>query len=477
MFNSIKIKLVVLFIAVFSFFFAGLEVLLYHELDGLVVSLADEHLKSEVETLANMIIVEEAQHFDISTELSELASAATGVYAEKLSGHYYQIVTPDGKIAVRSPSLSKSDAALPPVRGSEVMDYRTVIGPDNAPLRLVTRTYVFSSGPLTFQAGDSLTDTYRLLSSFRNVVLILFPVAFVLCGAGVFVVTGFALKPLKSFSSRIGRVTEENLNERIDEKGLVRELKPLAGDFNIMLGRLEESFSRQRQFLSNASHELRTPTTIIKSFCDVTLNKERTAGDYREAIARIKDSVDRMCEIIDRTLVISRLDTRTVQFKHEKIDLTDVMKNVIKIIEPSAERRSVVISLNAAPVVVKADREGLIQVFTNIVENAIKYNVENGRIDIGITESNGVAEVRVRDTGIGMPAGEIDKIFDRFYRVDASRNVTVGSGLGLSIVRSIIEAHGGRVEVKSEPGKGSVFTVYLPVNPDIRNGRHSITPP
>ncbi|MBI5902261.1 MAG: sensor histidine kinase N-terminal domain-containing protein, partial [Deltaproteobacteria bacterium] len=236
MFNSIKIKLVVLFIAVFSFLFAGLEVFLYYELEDLVVSLADERLKSEVETLADMIIVEEEQHTELSAELSELASAATGVYAEKLSGHYYQIVAPDGKIIVRSPSLSKADAALPVVPGSQTPDYRTVTGPDNAPLRIVTRTYVLAGGAMTFQAGDSLTDTYRLLSSFRNVVLALFPVAFVLCGAGVFIVTGFALKPLKDFSSKTGEVTEENLNERIEEKGLARELKPLAGDFNTMLG-------------------------------------------------------------------------------------------------------------------------------------------------------------------------------------------------------------------------------------------------
>ncbi len=472
MFNSIKIKLVVLFIAVFSFFFAGIEVFLYYELEGLVVNLADEHLKSEVETLANMIIVEEEQHAELAAELLELASAATGVYAEKLSGHYYQIVSPDGTVIVRSPSLSKADASLPVVPGSQTPDYRTVIGPDNAPLRLITRTYVLAGGAMTFQAADSLADTYRLLSSFRNVVLALFPVAFALCGIGVFIVTGFALKPLKDFSSGIDRVTGENLNERIEEKGLAMELKPLANDFNTMLGRLEESFSRQKQFLSNASHELRTPTTIIKSLCDVTLGRERTAEHYREAIARIKESVDRMCELIDRTLVISRLDTRSAQLKHEKIDLMDVMKNVIRIIEPSAERKSIAISLSGAPAVVKADREGLIQVFTNIVENAIKYNVQDGRIDIGITGGNGMAKVRVEDTGTGIPAGEMDRIFDRFYRVDATRNVTVGSGLGLSIVRSIVEAHGGRVEVESEPGKGSVFTVCLPLNTEQRNGHN-----
>lgn len=464
MFNSIKLKLVILFVVVFSLFFAAIEVFIYYKLEEVTLHLADEHLQSEIDALANLMAIEEAQG-QMESELAELAAAVTGVYSEKLSGHYYQITSVEGVVIVRSPSLWLGDATLPIVHNSSAEpDFRTVIGPGGDPLRLVSQSFDFSIGRLTVQAGDTLEDTYEVLGSFRNIVLYIFPVVFIVCGIGVFIVTGWALRTLKVFTSKVGQITGENLNERLEEKDVAAELQPLAASFNTMLGRLEESFNRQKQFLSDASHELRTPTSIIKSFCDVTLGRERNAADYKEALGKIGSTVNRMCDIINRILVVSRLDTRTIQLKHENMDLMYMMKDVVKLIEPSAQSKGVNMKLTGSSVTVKGDREGIMEVFTNLVENAIKYNRPDGSIDIDVGGSAGEAAVSVRDTGIGIPFEEKERIFDRFYRVDASRGVTVGSGLGLSIVRAIIEAHGGHVEVESEPGSGSIFTVYLPMS-------------
>jgi len=465
MFNSIKLKLVVLFLVVFSLFFAGLEIFLYYKLEEVTIRLADEHLTSEVDTLANLMAIEEAQG-QLESELAELAAAVTGVYAEKLSGHYYQIVSADGEVLVRSPSLWLADATLP-VEYASKTEFLTVAGPGGSDVRLYSKSFDFSVGRLVFQAADTLEHTHRLLSSFRKTVLFIFPLVFIVCGIGVFFMTGWALRTLKSFTIKVGQITEENLSERVEERGVVTELQPLAANFNTMLGRLEESFNRQKQFLSDASHELRTPTSIIKSFCDVTLARDRAAGDYKEAIRKIGDTVNRMCDIINRILVISRLDTKTIQFKPVKTDLMAMMKDVLKLIEPSAQSKGVTTSLSGMSVTVKGDREGLMEVFTNIVENAIKYNKPNGSIDIDVSDSGNTAVVVIRDTGIGIPGEEMEKIFDRFYRVDASRGVTVGSGLGLSIVRTIIEAHGGTVDVTSEVGVGSSFSICLPKNPAV----------
>jgi len=463
MFNSIKFKLVLWFVIVFSFFFAGIELFLYYKLEDLTVKLADEHVNSEIQTLANLMAIEEVQG-QLDSELQELGAAVTGVYAEKLSGHYYQIVSETGQILVRSPSLALAEEALPIIKAGAGPDYRTIAGPNGEHVRMLTQTFDFSIGRLTFQAADSLDETYELMGSFRKIVLLAFPAVFIICGVGVFLITSWALKSLKSFTVKVGQITEENLSQRLEERGVAAELKPLASSFNTMLSRLEESFSKQKQFLSDASHELRTPTSIIKSFCDVTLNRERNASDYRESIKKIGDTVNRMCDIINRILVISRMDNKTIQFKPVKIDLMDLMKDVKKLIEPSAVNKGIALSLEGVGVVVKGDREGLTEVFTNIVENAIKYNRPSGKIDIGVNEYMGQAVVTVEDTGMGIPEGELDKIFDRFYRVDTSRGLTVGSGLGLSIVRTIVEAHGGKVEVKSEVGKGSTFSVTLPKN-------------
>ena len=469
MWNSIKLKLVILFLGVFSVFFASLEVFLYYELESVVVNLADEHLKSEVGALANLLAIEE-KHGQLETELAEMTSAATDVYAQRLSGHYYQIVSNDGEILASSPSLYLADATLPAMVGENEPKFLTTTGPTGVPIRMMVQSFEYSIGKLTFVAGDSLEDTQKLISSFRSIVLAIFPAVFVVSVAGVYILSGWALKPIRSFSGKVNQISEESLDERIEQRRLPAELKPLAQSFNSMLARLEASFSKQKQFLSDASHELRTPTTIIKSFCDVTLGKDRSADHYRDAIHKISDTVNRMCSIINRILVISRLDTKAIQFKPVRVDLTDVLADVIRLIEPSAQNKGVKMSLSGGSVTIRGDREGLTEAFTNIVENAVKYNRPEGRVDITVSSGHDTAVITVKDTGIGIPDDERDRIFDRFYRADSSRSVTVGSGLGLSIVRSIVEEHGGRVEVESDPGQGSVFTVRLPLEHDF-NGR------
>ncbi|MBI5969938.1 MAG: HAMP domain-containing protein [Deltaproteobacteria bacterium] len=476
MLKSIKFKLVIWCLAVFSLVFAGLEIYLYYKLEGVVISLVDDHLSTSVQSLANLLTIEEA-HGQLEKELAELSSTATGDYAKSLSGHYYQVLSPDGEVVVRSPSLSISGASLPAMKGiTETAKYETVTGPAGERMRMITKPVRYAVGHLTFQAADDLADTYLLVISFRNIILYIFPAVFILTIGGVFVITGVALKPLKRFSSKLGQITEENLNARVDSDGLDDELAPLASSFNMMLARLEGSFSRQKQFLSDASHELRTPTSIIRSYCDVTLGKERTVKEYKETLNKVSTSVNRMCEIINRILVISRLDAKTIEWKPARIDLFDIMKDVVKLLEPAAAGKDVVLKLKGVSAVVKGDREGLTEALTNIVENAIKYNKPDGRVDMTVKEDGGIAPfgefavVSVADTGIGIPEGEREKIFDRFYRVDASRGVTVGSGLGLSIVRTIVEAHGGGIEVESETGRGSTFVVRLPKNLDLKNG-------
>lgn len=465
MFNSIKLKLVIWFMVVFSVVLIGLEIFMYYKLQGTVISLVDEHLLSTTHSLANLLRIED-EHGQIDMGMAELAQATTGEYAEKFSGSYYQIISSDGTVLVRSPSLVLGNATLPVMKESDEPSYYDVMGPNKVPIRLITQSFDFPepTGTLTFEAAESLEETNQLMSSFRRIVLVMFPAVFVLCGIGVIAITGWALKPLKVFSKKLSQITDENLSDRVEARSMAAELRPLAASFNMMLSRLERSFARQRQFLSDASHELRTPTTIIKSFCDVTLGRERSNEDYRDAVRKISDTVNRMCDIINRILVVSRLDSKAIEFKPARVDLKDIMKDVLRLIEPSAANKGIKIGLSGGNITVRGDREGLTEVFTNLIENSIKYNRNEGKVSVDIGEEGDKAAVTVEDTGIGIPAEDIDKIFDRFYRVDASRGVTVGTGLGLSIVRSVVEAHGGKVAVTSELGKGSVFKITLPRN-------------
>lgn len=461
MLKSIKIKLFTWFLLIFSVILTGLGVFLYFELKSFVLNQVDHQLLATLQTIADVMLIEES-HGQIQMELWELANVKRGGHSEKLSGHYYQITSETGEILSRSPSLWLADASLPVLKGTADPEFVTIKGPDNAPLRVTYQSISFSIGTLTLAMGESQGNTFTILENFRNIIIFTLPVVFILAGLGGLLITSRTLRPLKKFSTKIGQITEENLSERVDEKDLDTELKPLASSFNKMLGRIEEAFARQRQFLSDASHELRTPTSIIKSYCDVTLRKDRTVEEYRVALAKVGDSVNRMCDLINRILVISRHDTRTMQIRPSRINISLIIKDVIKLLETTAASKGVTINFNERSVIVNCDREAITEVLTNLTENAIKYNRQGGTIDIDLSEDDSWAITTVKDTGIGLPSEEIPKIFGRFYRVDTSRGQTTGSGLGLSIVKAIIEAHNGRIEVESAVGKGTTFRVYLP---------------
>ena len=230
----------------------------------------------------------------------------------------------------------------------------------------------------------------------------------------------------------------------------------------MMLKRLEESFLKQSQFLSDASHDLKTPATVIKSYCDVTLSRERTPSEYKDAMENISEMANRISVIISRILEISRLESKTYSLNIMDVDLKDLIGNVLKLLEPSASAKEIKMSLSGEDIKVRGDRERLTEAFINIIDNAIKYNKNSGSVEIKTGSKEGQAIISVEDTGIGIPESEKERIFDRFFRVDTSRSVVAGSGLGLSIVKAIINAHSGSIEVESEVGKGSIFKIFLP---------------
>ncbi len=474
MFNSIKINIIIWCLAIFSIVFAGLEIFLYYELEGVAIGFVDEHIRSEMDTMASILKIE-MRHGQLDTELVELSLAekgkeqgkaqGRGKHDKKFAGRFYQIVSTKGEILATSPSLNEDNAHLPILQATASGVLYTIKGPRGQPMRLLSKSFDFGERVLIFQVADSLENTYRLIRSFRKAVLVIYPVIFGICAIGIYLMIRWALNPIKSFADKISHITEKNLYERIDEEHNPVELRDLASSFNTMLERIERSFERRKQFLSDASHELRTPTSVIKSHCDVMLARERPAEVYRQALEKIGMTVGRMSELINRILVISRIDSESSELRLVRVGIKSVVADVFRLVEHTAGMKRVSLSLHGPEVEVMADREGIFEVFTNLVENAVKYNREGGRVMVRISRSESFCEVVVEDTGIGIDEKDRENIFTRFYRSDASRGLTVGSGLGLSIVSAIVKAHGGRIEVESELGQGSRFKVYLPLGP------------
>ncbi|MBE9503397.1 MAG: HAMP domain-containing protein [Proteobacteria bacterium] len=457
MLSSIKMRFVALYFLLFSILFFILGLFLYYQIENTLMASVDGHLHSEMQLISGLLDVEEGYH-----EIA-LSEAEVGEYALPLSGHYYQVISSKGDIVARSPSLSIVDAELPPAQESLEPLYDTITGPDKGPLRILSQTFNLRSMTLTIQVGETLEETYELIASFRNMIIIVFPSFFIISLLGLIIITRYSLKRVDTFSDKVGKITEKNLKERLEVVGVESELRLLAESFNTMMERIEESFERQKQFMSDASHDLRTPVSVVKSYCDVTLMQERPAEEYKEALTKISAMANKMAHIINRILEVARLDSEAFLLNLSKIDLKEIAGNVVKALETNASDKGVKINFSGDSLAIQGDRERLTDAISNIVDNAIKYNRPEGTVSINVREEEGWAIVAVSDSGMGMKANDVDKIFERFHRIDASRGLVEGSGLGLPIVKRIIEMHKGKIEVESEIGKGSCFTISLPV--------------
>ena len=454
MLNSIKSKLILWFLSVFSILFLGLGIFLYYELKDIAIGSVDSHLHSETQLIASLL---EVEHGEVE---SELKGAAIGDYALPFSGHYYQIVSSDNNIIVKSPSLIDKSLPFATEKISQVL---TILGPKGEDLRLMNHPFQLPTGTVMIQAAESLEDIYRLLRSFRNIIIVIFPILYILSGVGIMIITGMSLKTLNIFSRKVSAITEKNLNERIEEKDVDKELKLLAMSFNNMMARIEDAFIKQRQFLSDASHELRTPTSVIKSYCDVTLKKERHKSEYAEALTVIRDASERMALLIQKILDVARFESKNVLLKKEIVDIGQILNNAYKLMRPLANEKGIEILLqDGKEMNISGDRERLTELFINLLDNAIKYNKKDGRVVLSSAMKDGFAVITISDTGIGIPEEHFNKIFYRFYRIDKSRGSVSGTGLGLSIVKAIVDAHGGKIEVKSKAGEGSEFKIMLP---------------
>lgn len=457
MFSSIKGKLITWIILTLAILFISLGLYLREELKEIIINSVDNHLHSEVQLLASLVSSEESEHMEIS-------EADSGEYSLPLSGHYYQLSTPEGKIISRSPSLAIVDTRLPLVKVDGSPSFTEITGPGKNRLRMLSQRFTTDAGVLIIQAAETLEEPYHLIDEFRETLLILFPVLFLISVTGIVIITGSALSRLGRFSGEVGEITEKRLDSRLEESGLEHELLPLASAFNDMMDRLENSFEKQGQFLSDASHDLRTPTSVIKSHCDIILKKEREPEAYIEALQKIRKSSERMSVIISRILEVARLDSKGFYLERSDFDVLALLDDTVNMLEPKAREKDVAITINGESISISADREKIFEAVTDLIENAIKYNREGGTVDVALKRDKNELKIRVSDTGIGIAEDEHEKVFDRFYRTDTSRGITEGAGLGLSIVKAIIDAHGGSIELNSSIGDGSCFTLALPLS-------------
>ncbi|MBN1940184.1 MAG: HAMP domain-containing protein, partial [Candidatus Aminicenantes bacterium] len=280
---------------------------------------------------------------------------------------------------------------------------------------------------------------------------------------GVFIIRK-ALRPVGSVVEAAKRISTDDLSLRIESRVRRDEIGVLVDTFNGMISRLEASVKRIKQFSGDVSHELRTPLTIIRGEIEVLRRKDRTAEEYRQTMDSVLEESARMNRIIDDLLLLSRLEAMTGRDFEAGIPLDEVLIQAFENRELLARGKGVALDLaDPAPVRVRGEANLIERLIVNLIENAIRYTPPGGRVDVSLKVEGAAVVLAVEDTGIGIPAEAIPRIFDRFYVVNESRSrESGGSGLGLAIVKEVAEAHGAAVEVQSAPGAGSRFIVRFP---------------
>ncbi|HTB83489.1 MAG TPA: ATP-binding protein [Candidatus Sulfotelmatobacter sp.] len=283
--------------------------------------------------------------------------------------------------------------------------------------------------------------------------------------SGSWLIIGQALQPVEKIGLTARRIADGNLSERINTEETESELGQLAGVLNSTFARLETAFAQQKQFTADAAHELRTPLAVLITEAQTTLARERGMTDYKDSISASLETVQQMRRLTDSLLELARFDAGQESLRREKVNLATLAEDSLKLVRPLAAQRNLQIRSDLEPMYVFADAGRLSQVVTNFLTNAVRYNRENGEIRIATRLQGDFAVLSVTDTGEGISPADLPRVFERFYRGDKSRS-TGGNGLGLSISKAIVEAHGGTIEVASEKGNGTTFTLRLPFRPD-----------
>ncbi|MFL5626191.1 MAG: sensor histidine kinase [Ktedonobacteraceae bacterium] len=302
-----------------------------------------------------------------------------------------------------------------------------------------------------------------LFLELRNISLIGLVLTAVLGGAGAYWLAGIALHPVRKVSDAARRISADTLDTRLAIDGPRDEVKELADTFDTMLERLERTFEVQGRFVADVAHELRTPLASLRTNLEVVAaDPDATLKDYRTMAATQERALTRLERLVADLLILA---TSEQALARDEVTLGTLLEEVIIDLKPTADTQQIKCQLNnEVDVVVHGDASLLTRVFSNLVENGIYYNHPGEEVVVTLDQKDGWAVVTVADTGVGMAIEQQAHIFERFYRIDRSHARHKGGvGLGLSIVSTIVQQHGGKVQVESTVGKGSIFTVLLPL--------------
>ena len=456
--DTLRARLTLWYVAALSLALTAFALLLYVWLGSTLYQHHDSELRTNGERIARLLA-------DVPLDESAIASALKGIDAPP---RLLMIRNLQGELVYRSPVLQ---VAEPTIGHHEALVHAAAHAPRDPEFFTVTLermgavrficTPIDRTPPSYVQVGNALGDVPTTMHAIAIASATLIPVVILLTSFGGWMIASRALAPIDAIDSTLRSIEATDLSRRVDLHPADRELSALVRTLNGLLARLERAFSDLREFTADASHQLQTPLTVMKS----TIEMARRA-DARP-IGVLLDDLDE--EITDMSTVVSELqalslaDADTQGAMTGDVDLSAVCGDAAEILEALGEAKGIAVETNISPDIhVAGDAQKLKQMILNVGDNAIKYTPVGGRVTVTLESEGAAAIIEVADTGIGIPTGELPRVFDRFYRVAAVGLRATGTGLGLAIAKRIVEVHDGQISVDSAPGNGACFRMTLP---------------
>ena len=461
----IRVRLTAWYLLVILLTLALSSLAMYFGIQAAIETTVDAQLEARRDNIQRFLTTDNPQQ---ASSTSQRLPAAAGL---ALSDELYQITDASRVMLYQSPAMRELNVPLDTNQlyhhyrhhrdqGNFTTYYRR-----HSDVRVLASVIQLGGREYRIQVATDVNPLYAVLETFRKWAWALLPVILCLAGVGGYWLTGRAMEPVLDLVRSTRDISERNLSKRIAVPSAQDELHELAETINAMLGRLETEFARITRFTADASHELRTPITVIRTTAEVILEREPSAAETTEMVGLILRESEATSSLIEQLLALARADSATEQLEVEKLDLRALIEELHARGSTLTENRALRwhTELPNEPVAIMADATNLRRLLLILIENACRYTESGGSVSVALTCEKGEAVVDVVDSGIGIPPDELTRIFERFYRASNARFFnTDGAGLGLPIARWIVEAHGGTLIVHSTLGTGTRMSVRLP---------------
>jgi heavy metal sensor kinase len=463
--RSFSFRLVAWYAGLLALILLLLSALLYLDLRHFLENDLRQAQLRRAHQIANALLVHVQQ-----TGAAGVIRQAKDLYEPEINDRFIRITRGDGTLFYASGAPndgSFNPAEIPAFAPARETEFSRKVKLSGGHTLLIAALNFNSPGNPHYliESGALLDPVETMLNHLFLQLALGLPVAVIIITVGGFLLVRRALMPVEQLTSAAEHITQHNLSQRLPVSHTGDELERLSVTLNRMIARLDEAFQNSRRFVADASHDLRTPLTILHGELESLAQDSRLNPDLRERAAIMLEETLHLAKIVEQLFTLSRLDAGEARTDWTKFDLAELAKTTADQMSLLAEDKGISIACDTAQTLpVEGDAVRLKQVIVNLLDNAIKYTPQKGAIQLCVRGVNGHAVLEVKDNGIGIPADALPHIFERFYRVDKTRSgESESAGLGLSIVKSICTAHGAEVEAESSIGTGSCFRIKLPV--------------